>query len=109
MAIDTTFKPLIGTYLLSSGTPLQPVPKDGSSGGVNSFRVKNTTATRQYINWGLAAPAVPVAPAAGVPAINCIGLEAGGVAYIDVPPSSFFNCSATATFEITPGSGGTGG
>lgn len=108
MAIDTTFKPMIATYLVTSGTALQPVPKDAAL-GVNSFRVKNTAATRQYINWGLSAPGIPVAPAAGVPTINCIGLEGGGVAYIDVPPSSFFNCSATATFEVTPGSGGTGG
>jgi len=109
MGIDTTFKPLIATYLVTSGTTVQPVPKD-ASGGVNSFRVKNTTATRQYINWGPASTlAIPVAPAAGAPSLSCIGLEAGGVAYIDVPQSSFFNCSATATFEVTPGSGGTGG
>jgi hypothetical protein len=108
MAIDTTFKPLTATFALASGTALQPVPKDASS-GVNSFRIKNTGAARAYINWGLAAPGVPVAPAVGVPVPNSVGLEAAGTIYLDLPQSVFFNCSAAATFEITPGSGGTGG
>jgi hypothetical protein len=42
--------------------------------------------------------------------MNTIGMTAGGnAAYIEVPAGSFFIASVAASFEITPGSGGTGG
>ena len=104
MSIDTTFRPLgptslVGVAAVASGAHL--------SSGCSTFRVRCLVAA--YLSWGNASVGAPVAPAAGVPSANTLGFNAGDVAYVELPYNVFFISSVAASFEVTPGQGGTGG
>ena len=104
MSIDTTFRPLgptvlVGTAAVSPGAHL--------SSGCSTFRVRCLVSA--YLGWGNDNVGAPVAPAAGVPAVNTLGFSAGDIAYVELPYNVFFISSVAASFEVTPGQGGTGG
>lgn len=108
MSMDTTFRPMGNTVLV--GTAAVAAVNKESAMGVSSFRVRCLVAA--YLTWGptaaVTAAGAPTAGNAGV--ANTLGMPAGGNAmYIEVPPGSFFISSVAASFEVTPGAGGTGG
>ena len=106
MSVDTTFKP-IGATTLVGATALQLVDTEASAGDC-TFRVR--CLVTGYLTWGPSGVTSKGAPVAGTPSVNTIGMTAGGnAAYIEVPAASFFVSSNAAGFEVTPGSGGTGG
>ncbi len=105
MSIDTTFKPS-GPTTLVGVTAVAPMTRDAAA-GVTTFRVR--CLVTGYLTWGPTNAVASITPAAA-PAPNTIGMTSGGnAAYIEVPAASFFIASAAAAFELTPGSGGTGG
>ncbi len=107
MSVDTTFKPL-GPTTLVGVTAVAPMTKD-AAGGVTTFRLRCLATA--YLTWGPSSSITAAgAPSAGTPSSNTIGMTTGGnAAYIEVPAGSFFISSVAASFEVTPGSGGTGG
>lgn len=108
MSIDTTFKPVTATYRFDNSAAVQV--KEAAQGGCSTFRIKNLDPARQWFTWGPAGIAAAVAPALGTQSPNTIGLEPGGVIYIEVPAASFFRGSIVTTgFEVTGGQGGIGG
>lgn len=108
MSIDTTFKPATPTVLV--GATAVAVVDKGAYQGVTTFRVRCVNVAAQYLTWGPTSGVTAAgAPIAGTPVQNTIGLAAAGVAYIEVPSASFFIASAAASFEVTGGTGGTGG
>jgi len=110
MSIDTTFKPLTETYFVDNSAAVQ-IP-GANQRGVTTFRIRNSSAggTTAYIAWGpKAAGLAAVAPTLGAPSPNTIGISGNITVNIEVPCNSFFiGSSATNTFEITGGTGGTG-
>lgn len=108
MSIDVTFKPIGVTALVPASTATVQVVDKGAYLGATTFRVRCVIAG--YLNWGQQSTlGAAVAPSAGTPSQNTIGMAAGAVAYLEVPASSYFRGDGTATFELTPGTGGTGG
>lgn len=108
MSIDTTFKP-IGATALVGVTAVQVCDK-GAYLGVITFRVRCVNAAAQYLTWGSQSGVASAgAPTAGSPVQNTIGMAPGAVAYLDVPAASYFISGSAASFEVTGGTGGTGG
>lgn len=106
MSVDTTFKPIGKTVVVGpTGGAVQPNDSSASA-GIITFRIRCTVAG--YLTWGGQAVAAAVAPALGTPQSSTLGF-AIGVAYIDAPAASFFRGDGTSAFEITGGTGGTGG
>lgn len=108
MSIDTTFKPIGATALVPASSATVQVVDKGAYLGVTTFRVRCVIAG--YLNWSAQSTVgAAAAPTAGSPSQNTIGMAAGAVAYLEVPASSYFRGDGTATFELTPGMGGSGG
>lgn len=101
-SINTVFQPMSPSVAIVSGTPQQAL------GGQGSFRIVNTTAANAIarISWGRSAASAAV-PAASGP--NTMYLGPNESIYLELPMDSFFNVSAAATVEVTPGQGGAGG
>lgn len=108
MSIDSTFKPMTATYQVDSTGAVQI--KEAKDAGASSFRLRNVNAAAAYVTWGGSGVTSKGAPVLGTPSVNTIGIPIGGVAYIEVPPASFFIASVAApAVEITGGEGGNGG
>ncbi len=108
MSVDTTFKPIGATAFVPATTATVRPVDSGAYLSVTTFRVRCVIAG--YLNWGSQSTlGAAVAPTAGNPSPNTIGMAANAVAYLEVPANSYFRGDGTATFEITPGTGGTGG
>jgi hypothetical protein len=104
MSVDTTFKPIGATYLLST-TAIQPTP---DASGTATFRLRCLVAG--YVTWGRTNAVTAAGAPGATPSANTIGVSiVGQVTYIEVPAASFFISSVASSFEITPGQGGTGG
>lgn len=104
MSVDTLFKPL-GPLTLIGTSAVQVVQQGNANAGVLSFRVRNLLSTAAYFSWGPAAVGAPVAPTAGVPSPNTIGMLPTSVETFEIPAYSYFIASAAAAFEIQPGQG----
>jgi len=106
MSVDSTFKPMTATYLVTTAAVNIP---EAFGAGISTFRVKCLAAA--YITWGpTSSVTAKGAPAAGVPVVNTLGMATiGSVMYIEVPANSFFISSVATAFEVTGGEGGTGG
>jgi hypothetical protein len=72
--------------------------------GGNSFRVRNTAATVQYLTWGPSSTVASAVPVAGTPALNTVGLQPGSVEIFgNLGPWMIGN--AGSGFEVTQGDG----
>lgn len=108
MSIDTTFKPITPTVAYGTTGGAAPVADKGAYLGVTTFRIRCITAG--YIAWGPSSSlAAPTAPAVGTPEQNVLGFASGQTGYFEVPAASYFRGDGVGTFEITGGTGGTGG
>jgi len=108
MSIDTTFKPIgLTTLVGTSAVQASPDPTSDSR-ACTTFRVRCLVAA--YLTWGSQASVTAAgAPGAGTPVNNTIGMSiVGEVEYLEIPYASYFISSVAASFEITPGIGGTG-
>lgn len=109
MSVDTTFKPISPTVPFGTTGGAVALVDKGAYLGVTTFRIRCVTAG--YIAWGstasLAAPSAT--PAVGVQLVNTLGFATGQTGYFEIPAASFFRGDGTGVFEVTPGSGGTGG
>jgi hypothetical protein len=113
MSIDTTFHPLTETIVVDNTAGGAQIKAAGQR-GVTTFRIaaRGTAPGVVYVAYGQAAPAAPAVPAAVGVYGNIIGVAIGTVAYLEVPPGSFFITNAvfaTSFAEITGGIGGVGG
>jgi hypothetical protein len=106
MSVDVVFQPLMPSFAIVSGTPLNSVGAQQAC--VETFRVVNTTAASAAtrFSWGptVASTAVPAAPGP-----NNMYLLPNEALYVKIPCGSFFNVAAAGTIEVTPGVGGVGG
>ena len=101
MAIDATFQPQGPTVLV--GTTAVQVP--GAAGGSTSYRIRNISASVQYFSWGTASVGAPVAPVAGTPSANTIGMLGGSVETFCISSNPFLIAGTATGFEVTPGEG----
>jgi hypothetical protein len=70
----------------------------------NSYRVRNLSASAQYFTHGPTNAVTSLAPSAGIPAANTIGMIAGSVEVFTGLLPWMIASSATG-FEVTPGDG----
>jgi hypothetical protein len=92
------------TYLVAA-TAVQIAPPAGST-GVFSYRVRNLSASAQYLTWGLSSSVASIgAPTAGVPSANTIGMFGNSVETFTFPPYLWMIASSATGFEVTPGTG----
>jgi hypothetical protein len=81
--------------------------------GPTAYRIRNVSASAQYISWapaaplGGAAPSITVtAPTAGVPSNSTLGFLPNSVEVVGgLPANAFFKADAAGAFEVTPGEG----
>lgn len=77
-----------------------------------AYRIVNTASAYGYVAWApTAAGVINTAPVVGTPqggknGGGIVGLPAGRVEYLSLPPEAFFKASTAGTLEITPGEGG---
>lgn len=105
MTIDSTFKPLGATVVVTNAA-VQPL-QTSAADGVTTFRVRCLAAG--YLTWGGSNVTAKGAPSAGAPSPSTMGFPVGTISYIEVPAASYFISSVANGFELTPGSGGSGG
>jgi hypothetical protein len=103
MSVDTVFKPLGPSVLV--GTTAVQIVTSANPAGVSTFRVRNTQAVVAYFAYGSASVAAPVAPTAGGPAYNTIGMLPGSIETFELPAASYFIAAAVGGFEMVPGQG----
>lgn len=107
MATDTAFYPKGPTYLVGT-SPVQcnASPTESS---VSAYRICNLLSTRQYLTWAASQANTPsigaLAPSAGTPSSNTIGIAGLATETFILPPNAWFEANAAAAFEITPGEG----
>lgn len=105
------FTPFGPTVLV--GTSEVQASSGSRNTGPTAYRIRNTSASAQYISWSYAPPngatptiAAPTAPTAGVPSANTLGFLPNSVEVIGgIPANAFFRASAVGAFEVTPGEG----
>lgn len=107
MAYDATFTPKGPTILVT--TSVQQALPTQDADRATSYRVRCLVAG--YLTW--ATPEISTtpptitaaAPTAAVPAVNTIGMLAGGVETFTLPQNAYFKSSVANGFEVTPGEG----
>lgn len=105
MSTTSAFIPQGPTYLVVA-TAIQCPSSMTLSNPVQSFRVRNLSASPQYFTWGTASTVTSVgAPSAGVPSANTIGMLGSSVETFMLPPNAWFIASTATGFEFTPGEG----
>lgn len=98
---DSTFA-VWGPVNLIGTTPVQVLTTNGQS--PTSYRVR--CLVTGYLSWSPNSGVItPVAPTAGVPSANTVGMTAGTVETFALTPNAFFQSSNAAGFEISPGEG----
>ena len=107
MSYDSTFTPF-GPTVQVGLAPVQAPCTPGFPDNT-SYRISNITASLAYIGW-LPRGAKPAsvntaAPGLNTPAANVLGLQANSVETFCLPPEAWFQASAAAAFEVTPGEG----
>jgi hypothetical protein len=77
-----------------------------------SYRVRNTSASAQYLSWYAPSPGNPTptitvaAPTAGSPKRQTLGFLPSSVeVFGGIPANAWFQADAVGAFEITPGEG----
>jgi hypothetical protein len=77
-----------------------------------SYRVRNTSASAQYLTWYAPSPGNPTptitvaAPTAGSPKKQTLGFLPSSVeVFGGIPANAWFQADAVGAFEITPGEG----
>lgn len=104
---DSAFTPRGPTFLVAT-TPVQVVTTDNTP--AEGYRIRNLGAAAAYIGWSpvLASGSVPTitvaAPGANASA-NTMGMLGTSIETFTLPPNAWFQASAGASFEITPGEG----
>ena len=91
---------LIGTSVVQVVTTNQQQP--------TSYRIR--CLVTGYISWAPSSGGVPTintptAPSAGTPSPNTIGMTAGGVETLGLPPNAYFLSNNAAGFEVSAGQG----
>jgi hypothetical protein len=104
MSIDTTFKP-VGQTVVVSTTAVQVRSLAADPGGTLSIRVRNLSGSAQYFSWGSTSSVTCTAPAAGAPQPNTIGMIGSSVETFEIPQAAYFIASSSTGFEMTPGQG----
>lgn len=106
---NSPFTPFGPTYLVGT-SPVQVASKNNDN--PSSYRIRNTSASVQYITWAYAAPGNPTptitvtAPTAGNPSTATLGFLPSSVEVIGgIPPNAWFKADAVGAFEVTPGEG----
>lgn len=96
--------------LTSVGTAVVQV-QTTSNNQATSYRIR--CLVTGYISWapavstGAAAPTIgtPTAPILNTPSANTLGMQAGQVEVIALPPNAYFAASALLGFEVVAGEG----
>jgi hypothetical protein len=106
---NSPFTPFGPTYLV--GTSVVQVSSRNND-NPTSYRVRNTTASVQYLSWVPDAPGNPTptitvtAPTAGSPSASTLGFLPSSVEVIGgIPPNAWFKADAVGAFEVTAGEG----
>jgi hypothetical protein len=106
---NSPFTPFGPTYLVGTSS-VQVSSKNNDN--PSSYRIRNTSASVQYISWSYDAPGNPTptitvtAPTAGVPSPATLGFLPSSVEVIGgIPPNAWFKADAVGAFEVTPGEG----
>jgi hypothetical protein len=84
---------------------VQANPQGAQPGAGYSYRVRNLAATAQYFTWGSNSGVASLAPAAGVPVPNTIGMLGASVEAFELPVNAWFIASSATGFEFTFGQG----
>jgi hypothetical protein len=103
VSLETTFKPMQPTVIVTTATVQAVAPSVGNA-GVASFRVYNAAAAAQIIGYGTSAT-----NAAAVIPGNAVTVPPGASCYMDLPAATWFIGNTGSTFQVTPGQGGVGG
>ena len=109
MSTVNAFTPKGQTYTVST-TSVQIKTQDNAY--AISYRIRNLLSTAAYLKWVPADPlgaakTVPaiVAPVAGTPSTNTIGMFPNSVEVISLPPNVWLLADTANAFEVTPGEG----
>lgn len=108
MSIDTVFRVLGPTTLVTNAAGVQITPSGSGIGSTISYRISNLAASRQYIAWGNSAVASPTAPSGnGGQVTQAVGIGASATLTLELSAGVYFIAGTATGFEITPGSGTT--
>lgn len=106
---NSPFTPFGPTYLVGTSS-VQVSAKNNDN--PTSYRVRNTSASVQYLSWvpaapGNATPTITVtAPTTGNPSASTLGFLPSSVEVIGgIPPNAWFKADAVGAFEVTAGEG----
>jgi hypothetical protein len=106
---NSPFTPFGPTYLVGT-SPVQVASNNNDN--PSSYRIRNTSASVQYISWVYDAPGNPTptitvaAPTAGSPKKATLGFLPSSVEVIGgIPANAWFQADAAGAFEVTPGEG----
>jgi hypothetical protein len=109
MSQNSAFDPTFGPTVLVGTSVVQAPATNGVL--VGSYRVR--CLVTGYLSWASSqggnpagtAPTIPapVAPSAGTPSPNTVGMTAGTVEVFKLPVNAFLLASVAAAFEVTPG------
>ena len=106
---NSPFTPFGPTYLVGT-SPVQVASSNNDN--PTSYRIRNTSASAQYISWypqqpGNPTPTITVtAPTAGNPSASTLGFLPTSVEVIGgIPPNAWFEADAAGAFEVTAGEG----
>ena len=70
------------------------------------YRIRNLSASAQYITWGPTSSVVSATPSGGSPAGNTLGIIASGVEKVTLSGANLWFIASSATgFEVTSGDG----
>jgi hypothetical protein len=106
---NSPFTPFGPTYLVGT-SPVQVASTNNDN--PTSYRVRNTSASAQYLAWYAPSPGNPtptitvVAPTAGSPKRQTLGFLPNSVeVFGGIPANAWFQADAAGAFEVTPGEG----
>jgi len=106
---NSPFTPFGPTYLVGT-SPVQVSTNNNDN--PTSYRVRNTSASAQYLAWYAPSPGNPTptitvaAPTAGSPKRQTLGFLPSSVeVFGGIPANAWFQADAAGAFEITPGEG----
>lgn len=106
---NNAFTPFGPTYLVGTTTPTQALASNNLT--PTAYRVRNTSSSANYLAWSpvllsgnVPTSMQPVAPAAGSPSINTVGMIGASVEVFQLPGNCWF-IGGAAGFEVTPGEG----
>lgn len=106
---NSPFTPFGPTYLIGT-SPTQVASSNNDN--PTSYRIRNTSASVQYIAWAAPSPGNPTptitvaAPTAGAPKRATMGFLPTSVEVIGgIPANAWFQADAAGAFEVTPGEG----